>query len=164
MIEMNKFILSIILFITGAFLIIFFGLIIPAGGAGGSGMNNMSLMIMLLGFVVCGIGGLVLYLRKVSISSSSRKKRVKKVTMTAIKKPKKSTIKVSTTESPKSTTETSISAVSEKDILCLTCEFYDKYEPKQKCKFLNEKDRQEIIKSGIKCVEYRLHHSLIENE
>jgi hypothetical protein len=90
-----------------------------------------------------------------------RTKKVKKVKMKKITKPKKTTISI-TTAQPTTEPVTSTKKDKEEDIICLTCEFYDKYDPKQKCKYLSEADRIKMLESGIKCVEYQLHHSLVD--
>ncbi|MHA1269239.1 MAG: hypothetical protein ACTSPY_05575 [Candidatus Helarchaeota archaeon] len=162
--EIGKFIISLALFIFGGLAIIFFGFIIPNSGMGGSNFGTFQTMFIFMGVVLLGIGGLILYLRKVSISATSRTSKVKKVRLKSMEKPKKSTISVSSKSSLDTTSKTveSSAEIEEKeDIICITCEFYDKYNPKQKCKYLSEKDREEMLNSGIKCVEYQLHHSLI---
>lgn len=159
--EIGKVILSIILFISGGVCILLFGFIIPAAGAGAQNIGNLQLMFIIMGVILAGFGAVVLYLRKVSIQSSMRTKKVKKVKMKKISKPKKSTISISAPQ-PKTESITSTKKEQEKDIICLTCEFYDKYNPKQKCKYLSEQDRINMLDSGIKCVEYQLHHSLVD--
>ncbi|MHA1252993.1 MAG: hypothetical protein ACTSRP_23605 [Candidatus Helarchaeota archaeon] len=145
--EAGKFILAIILFVLAGVLILIFGVIIPSAGLGGANFGIFQFYFIIFGAVLAGIGGVVLFLRKMSIEASMRTKKVKKVKMRAISKPKRTTIKISTTTSPQTSTtsETTPSVETEEEIICLRCEFYDKYNPKQKCKYLPEKDRIEMF-------------------
>ncbi|MHA1753102.1 MAG: hypothetical protein ACTSYZ_12125 [Candidatus Helarchaeota archaeon] len=160
--ELGKFILAITLIASGLIIILFFGWIIPAGSASGFTISSFQILLIILGAIISGFGGLLLYFRKVSINVSSRSKKIKSVKVKKIKKTKKPAITLQSSSTTSSTkTSEQISPPEEEDIICLTCEFYDKYNPKQKCKYLSEKDRLEMLKSGVKCVEYQLHHSLI---
>ncbi|MFX1449556.1 MAG: hypothetical protein ACFFCM_01865 [Promethearchaeota archaeon] len=55
--------------------------------------------------------------------------------------------------------ETQKEVASEK-IICDSCEWYILKGNKPKCKYVKEKDRLNMIKSGIRCPEYLLAHKL----
>ncbi len=56
--------------------------------------------------------------------------------------------------------ETKVEEVEEEKVLCDSCEWYLLKGKKPKCKYVKEKDRINMLKSGIKCPEYLLAHRL----
>ena len=141
--EPGKMVVSVILIALGAFLIVLTLLL---------GFFDLQ-AVFWPGVALCGFGSFIFYLRRVSISSQSRVKKAK-VTRVVREVPK-----------PKPKPEPA-EVVEEKpeepDIMCNTCQYYDKYNPRQKCRFLTDKDRMDMINAGIECVEYKIKLSLLD--
>lgn len=56
--------------------------------------------------------------------------------------------------------EEETSEVKEEKVLCDSCEWFILKKQKPTCKYVKEKDRIAMIKSGLKCPEYLLAHKL----
>ncbi|MHA1265733.1 MAG: hypothetical protein ACTSRS_10925 [Candidatus Helarchaeota archaeon] len=106
------------------------------------------------GLALCGFGGFIFYLRHISIKSQSRVKKAK-VTRVVREVPK---------PKPKPEPTPQIEEPKRPEIICDTCQFYMEYNPKQKCKFLSDKDRLAMINAGIECVEYKIRLTMLDED
>jgi hypothetical protein len=111
--------------------------------------------ILSVGIALSCFGAFLYYLRHVSIKSETRVKKAKVTRVVReIPKPKpKPVIEEPVEEKPK-----------EPEILCHTCQYYEAYNPKQKCRFLTDKDRMGMINAGIECVEYKIKLTLLDED
>jgi hypothetical protein len=142
--EIGKWFSSVSMMAVGAFLIIF-SLVL--------GVINL-IAVLAVGLALCGFGGFLYYLRFMSVKSQTRVKKAKvtRVVREVPKeeyKPKPVEVKA---EKPKGS-----------EILCDTCQFYNE-DHRQKCKYLTEKDRLDMINAGLQCVEYKIELSLLDEE
>jgi hypothetical protein len=120
-----------------------------------NGLLN-SLAIIAIGAALCGFGGVLYYVRHISITSQSRVKKVKTTRVVRdvpLPKPKPVIEESIEEEKPK-----------EPEILCDTCQYYNQYNTRQKCKYLTDTDRMKMINAGIECVEYKIKLSLLDEE
>ncbi|HUX98750.1 MAG TPA: hypothetical protein VMV49_04295 [Candidatus Deferrimicrobium sp.] len=144
--EIGKFFAAVSLIAVGAFCIILSFIL---------GILNM-IAIVAVGAALCGFGSVIYYVRHISISSQTRVKKVKTtrtVRDVPLPKPKPVGEEPIEEEKPK-----------EPEILCDTCQHYDIYNTRQKCKFLTNADRMKMINAGLECVEYKIKLSLLDEE
>ncbi|MHA1652007.1 MAG: hypothetical protein ACTSYB_17625 [Candidatus Helarchaeota archaeon] len=143
--EAGKWFASVSMMALGSFLIILSAII---------GFLDL-IAVVSVGIALCGFGGFIYYLRRVSITSQTRVKKPKMTRVVReVPKPK-----------PKPVEEKPVEEKPKKpEILCDTCQYYDEYNPRQKCRFLTDKDRLEMINSGIECVEYKIKLSLLDED
>ena len=143
--EPGKMIVSISLIVLGVFLILLSFIL---------GIMDL-FTVAIVGGALCGFGGFLYYLRNVSINSQSRVKKAKVTRVVReIPKPKpKPEPEEDVEEKPK-----------EAEIMCDTCQYYEKYNPKQKCRYLTDKDRMAMVNAGLECVEYKIKLSLLDED
>ena len=140
--EAGKWFASVAMIASGAFLIIL-----------SIAINFLDMLVFVaVGIALCCFGGFVFYLRRMSITSQEQVKKPKVTrVIREIPKPKPKPESTVQEEKPK-----------EAEILCDTCEFYDEYNTKQKCRYLTDADRMAMINAGMQCVEYKIKLSLLD--
>ena len=110
---------------------------------------------MVAGIAMALFGAVIFYLRHVSVTSQTRVTTAKVTRVVRdVPKPK-----------PKPTAE-ELEAAKPKgpEILCNTCQFYAEYNPKQKCRYLTDQDRMDMINAGLECVEYKIKLALLDED
>ncbi len=141
--EAGKYFASVALMATGAFLIVLCVII-----------NALDLLVYeIAGAALCGFGAFIFYLRRISVSSQQRVKKPKVTRVVRDLPPPKPKVEEKPAEKPK-----------EAQIMCDTCQFYNEYTPRQKCKYLTDADRMAMINAGMQCVEYKIKLSLLDEE
>ena len=141
--EAGKLFASMGMMIGGGFLVILSAVI-----------NFLDLLaVVAVGIALLGFGGFLFYLRHVSIKSQTRVKKAKVTRVVReVPKPKpKPEVEEAAEEKPQ-----------EPEILCHTCQYYEEYNTRRKCRFVTDKDRMGMIKAGIECVEYKIKLSLLD--
>ncbi|MHA1130999.1 MAG: hypothetical protein ACTSQI_04920 [Candidatus Helarchaeota archaeon] len=143
--EAGKWFASVSMIAIGGFLIILSLLI-----------NILDLLAVLaVGLALCSFGIFLYYLRHVSIKSESRVKKAKVTRVVReIPKPKPKTVVEEIPEEKPA----------EPEIICHTCQYYEAYNSRQKCRFLTDKDRMAMINAGIECVEYKIKLTLLDED
>lgn len=143
--EIGKGLISIVMMALGGFLLILSFVL---------GAINMIPWIA-FGAALCGFGGFIYYLRHVSIKSQSR---VQKASITRVvrdvptPKPKPESVAPTEKQPPRP------------EILCDTCQFYMEDNERQKCKFLSDRDRMNMINAGMECVEYKIRLTILDED